>query len=736
MPRSAIGIGLLALAARATLMALESGLTYDGTYYLRQAARLASGEFHWGGFPPGYPLAILAAQTALRDAELAARVVSLLAGVASVVIFYLGTWRLLGARVAALASVVLALHPELLRASTLVLSESFYILLVLVAVVAWERRAWAASLALGLAFLCRPEALLLLGGLPVAHWLRDRKLPGRGWWIGFVIAATYSVIVSWKLGHVVVSPKQGQLDVDGDVLMRLWATLRATHAVFPLILLPGALWIGLRHRLEWLVPCGYLLFLPLYDVHIQQRMLLPALPFLAALSAAWLSWLAPIVRRVALMASGVLLVVGVTPTLKTFGSDGVLTPRAREIGAALRPHLSFEDRVAGRFPFVPFYAGAGFVRLPLAAYDIAVDSIVGMGATHLIVLESEVTNITPQLKPLFDDAAFTAAEGRLQPVAWVDEPAGNRAILYKMRRPDLALSLAPVVRDDVQGMAWLGEDLVVATRTGLDLLPVAPEAAAPDAAGAQRLVPGSVRDPAASADGRRLAFVRIEGPHTMLAVYDADTGEFASFDATGPHEPTSPTFVNSYVLYVRTTPPHGLKVLQPQTGVLRDVKLQGLEGSEATPLAVTARDRDIAVTYVRARPGNRMRRVIATASWPARPSGSGVIELPGRWATELSLADDHVAWLPGKGRVLASIAIGVLDAEGDVARLMTSIAVVYSNAAYRRLSFDFVNVRRPTRRGERIAFLSGKGDLRVTWLDPENAQLPQVRVFDSVHSAP
>jgi hypothetical protein len=735
MPRSVIGIGLLALAARAALVAFESGLTYDGTYYLRQAARLASGDYQWVGFPPGYPLAILAMQAAVRDAELAARVVSLVTGVATVVVFHIGTRRALGGRLAALASLVLALHPELVRASSVVLSESLYVFLVLVAVVSCERHAWAASLALGLAFLCRPEALLLLGVLPAALWLRDRKRPVGAWLIGFVFVAAYSVMVSRAIGHFVISPKLGQLDVDGDVLTRLWVTLRSTHAVFPLILLPGAVWIGARRRLEWLVPCAYVPLLALYDIHVQQRMLLPALPFLVALSAVWLSHLASTPRRVALIGSGVLLILGLAPALKTFGTGAVLTPRAREIGTALQPHLRFNDRVAGRFPFVSYYAGAGFVRLPLAAYDVAVDSIAAMGATHLLVLENEVTNITPQLRPLFEDAVFTAAEGRLHAVAWVDEPPGNRAILYQMREPDLSVSRAPVVRSGAQGVAWLGDDLVVASRAGLDLLPVPPGSPAPDVSRAQRLVPGSVRDPAASADGRRLAFVRVEEPHTMLAVYDAATGEFVSFDSTGPHEPVSPTFVDSFVLYVRTTPPRGLQLLQLRTGVVRDVTLKGLEGAAATPLAVTARDHDVAITYVRA-PATGRRRVIATATWPATLPGSGAIELPGLWASELSLTNDHVAWLPGDRRVLASIAIGLLDDEGNVTRYMTSIAVVYSSALYRRLSFDFDNVRRPARRDTRIAFLSGDGDVRATWLDPDNARIPRVRVYESVVSEP
>ena len=736
MSRNAWWLTFIAFAARAALMAFESGLTYDGTYYLRQAARLATGDFQWVGFPPGYPAAIWGLGSIVGDPELAARIVSLIAGTATVGVFHAWARRAVGTRAAVVASLVLALHPDLVRAGSAVLSESLYVLFVVAGVVWCERRAWAASLALGIAFLCRPEALLVLVGLPAVLALGNRRAPGAAWLLGLGVVALYSSMTSRAVGHFVISPKQGQLDLGVDVLSRLWTMLHMTHAVFPLVLLPGAIWIGVRARRVWLVPCLYLLVLPLYDIHIQQRLLLPALPFLILMAAFWLQRVAPLTRRVTLGVALVLLGLGTFATLESFGSAGVVTSRAREIGAELAAHLGFDDRVAGRFPFVAYYAGAGFARLPLAAYPALMDSVIAMGATHLLVLESEMRDITPQLRPLFDDAIFTAAEGRLHATAWVDEPPGHRAILYRMRQPDISAKSAPVVQRAVQGATWLHDDLVVAGPHGLDLLPVPAGARAPDTTRVMHLTHGPALDPAASADGQRIAFVRVDDDRAEIAVFDLETQRLQGFESTADDAPVSPTFVGHSILYVRRAEPGGLRLLDPESGNRREVGLQGLASLEARPLAVTARDGNVAITYVRSEPRDALQRVIATATWPQPIPATGSIELPGDWATEQSLADDNLAWLPGQRRVLASIAIRLLDHDGNATDVIPSIAVVHSSAVYRRLSYDLDRVRRPVRRASRIAFIAGDGDLHVGWLDPGNAQIPRTRVYDSVLTAP
>ena len=56
--QSSLIVTVVTLGARVVAFLLLPGLTYDGTYYLRQAERLASFEYQLEGFPPGYPFAL------------------------------------------------------------------------------------------------------------------------------------------------------------------------------------------------------------------------------------------------------------------------------------------------------------------------------------------------------------------------------------------------------------------------------------------------------------------------------------------------------------------------------------------------------------------------------------------------------------------------------------------------------------------------------------------------------
>ena len=58
MSGATILVTLVALVARLVVWVLRPGLTYDGTYYLRQAERLFHGDYPLVGFPPGYPLIV------------------------------------------------------------------------------------------------------------------------------------------------------------------------------------------------------------------------------------------------------------------------------------------------------------------------------------------------------------------------------------------------------------------------------------------------------------------------------------------------------------------------------------------------------------------------------------------------------------------------------------------------------------------------------------------------------
>ena len=741
---------LAALVVRMGIWALRPGLTYDGTYYLRQAERIFHLDFQVIGVPPGYPLVVTFVRLLAGDFELAGRLVSLVSGIATVGLFAVWARRHLSPRLAMAATLVLALHPEVARNSVEIMSEPLYILCVIAGVMVLEkRRDSAAGALLGFAFLVRPEALVLLvGGAAWRLWewrqsaagthqaepsksrdlaTRRETFPWRFLVLGFLPVVAYSAITSQAVGHLVLTPKQGQFDIDADVWERLWLTLGYLHSVFPVVLLPGALWLGWRtHRLLLLglVP---LLSLPFFTIHIQPRLLLPLLPFLLVLGLAWVMRLRRTTQRLVLAIAAILLCWGAAPIFLDLPHAGIVTPYDKALGTQLDAHLQFDDRVASRFPFVPYYAGAGFVRVPNLSYLETMESLVADRATHLLLLEHEVIDMVPQLRQLFDDASFVTAESRLRFVTSLSPPAGPRAILYRFHTPPLASS--QLVDSMAIAAIWLGNDLVCAGRDGK----VRRISASADADSS--LVPGGLslvtnaRGLCASADGRRVAFVQQLDGSTRLAEVDLTTAALHVHAATAADMPGSPCYVGDALLYVRGAGSGGLRVLEPD-GRVRAVYLEGLTSGEAQPLFVAARGRELVITFIQPKRQLDSHRIVVTAGWPAVAPADTAVVLPGRWALQLSLADDGVTWLPDADRLVASVAILEVNEEGGVTGTFATLAVFDSDGRLRTLGYGLDNPRRPALGPGHIVFLTAGADLRTAAFEPDDLQIPEARVFD------
>ncbi len=161
----ALGLGLRLLrVARAPLM------HPDGPAYLGLAGALLRGDLLTvlgGYYSPAYPATIAALAATGLPVELAGRLAAALAGVAALPLVHAATRRLLGARAAAVAVLVAAVHPALVKASADVLPETLAGALLL----AWFVRLHGARDAgalgsagalAGAAYLARPEAALLV----------------------------------------------------------------------------------------------------------------------------------------------------------------------------------------------------------------------------------------------------------------------------------------------------------------------------------------------------------------------------------------------------------------------------------------------------------------------------------------------------------------------------------------------------------------------------------------------
>jgi 4-amino-4-deoxy-L-arabinose transferase-like glycosyltransferase len=213
--------------------AYAHGVTIDseGAEYARIAENLLAGRGYVGlfdngvqlNFPPLYPVLIAALSLPIGDPELAARLINLLFGIALVVPMFQIADRMYGRRTAMVVGILTSLHPVLVARSISTYAEGPYLTLVMLAaawVMRWmeEPRVTSAALAglwLGLAYLTRPEAFLLVGALAAAagvSWLAHRRrttLTGVGALVGVfaLVASPYVAFLTAETGRLRIEAK-------------------------------------------------------------------------------------------------------------------------------------------------------------------------------------------------------------------------------------------------------------------------------------------------------------------------------------------------------------------------------------------------------------------------------------------------------------------------------------------------------------------------------------------------
>jgi 4-amino-4-deoxy-L-arabinose transferase-like glycosyltransferase len=221
---AAILLGALLLRAL-LLIHFQGTIDTEGAEYARIAQNILAGRGYVGiatpgtelMFPPLFPLLIAGVTLLVGDAELAARLISVVMGALLVVPMQLLSARLYGRRAGQLAAILVAIHPLLVRLSTTAYCESTYMTLVLTAAYLalrcrdrGQRHVFAAAgLVLGLAYLTRPEAFLypfLLTGvvlLPIGGAARGRlRALAPRWCIALLVFAVLSApYIAW-LSHM------------------------------------------------------------------------------------------------------------------------------------------------------------------------------------------------------------------------------------------------------------------------------------------------------------------------------------------------------------------------------------------------------------------------------------------------------------------------------------------------------------------------------------------------------
>jgi 4-amino-4-deoxy-L-arabinose transferase-like glycosyltransferase len=229
----------------------------EGAEYARMAENLVAGRFGVGlledgintAIPPLYPLLIGGVSLVVGNAELAGRLISLLAGLGLVAAVYLLTRRIFDERTAIVAGALVALHPVLVALSVSVFSESLALCLLFVgayfATGAMQNgslpHAAAAGLAFGLGSQTRPEAIAFAGVASVfvcGSVLRRR----RGWLpalragalplvLAILIAVPYTVYLSRLAGHFQWEGKSAVIEILNARMRKGMSYAEASHGL-------------------------------------------------------------------------------------------------------------------------------------------------------------------------------------------------------------------------------------------------------------------------------------------------------------------------------------------------------------------------------------------------------------------------------------------------------------------------------------------------------------------------
>ncbi|MBI4564512.1 MAG: glycosyltransferase family 39 protein [Planctomycetes bacterium] len=184
----------IALAHRVIIAAWTTTVVTDGAYYLAMARAFAEGPFDraldsFAGIHPLYPWLVALAGAVLGNLETAAYAVSILVASAAIVPLFFLIRAVWDERIALWTCFVYAIHPVLAIETCDVVNTGLFLALVIGSLgflgLAFTSHRWAwhglAGLCAGLAYLTRPEGIILGLFFAAAIMLGAVRAPGRSW---------------------------------------------------------------------------------------------------------------------------------------------------------------------------------------------------------------------------------------------------------------------------------------------------------------------------------------------------------------------------------------------------------------------------------------------------------------------------------------------------------------------------------------------------------------------------
>ena len=165
---------LLALVIRIYSIQFYDVISTDGTTYATVAKQILTGNFNGVAISGIYPVLIAVAGLAIKDMELAGRIVSIIFGTALIIPLYLLGKELFSRKTAVLACTIVIVHPGFVWFSCEVMTQSAYVTIQLAGTyLIWHlfskptfKTGILAGALVGITYMTRPEGLLLFFALP------------------------------------------------------------------------------------------------------------------------------------------------------------------------------------------------------------------------------------------------------------------------------------------------------------------------------------------------------------------------------------------------------------------------------------------------------------------------------------------------------------------------------------------------------------------------------------------
>ena len=442
-----ITLVLVGLLVRLPFLRAFYLVSYDGTYYINQARSILAGAYQPNVFPIGYPVFIALLTPVTGDGVRAAQVVSVLAGIGSLFVFFLLCKRLMSRTHAVVACLIFAATPLFIHMTTTTMSESLATFWVLLGLLLFAvERDFYAGLCLGAASITRPETLAIAGILTLLRLRRPRRMFrfAAGCALVYFIGVT---IESLGRGQIMLLRKSslfGSGAVD-NILREEWIEFDGKEKVIEELVrenaetsivlyylrrLPGEILLLLRHVMPALFALAlygiwkkrhfalalfapFAIF-PLFTLRSEARFLYPYLPGIILFAFIGLESLrADRWRKYLYIVIGIFLVAG-----WWINREQVLKPVSsgyrwtKEGGVHMSPRITPGATFADRKPYLAFYAGGEYVEIPTAPYEDVMNYLYTQDIEFLVLHEKTIERFRPHLLPLLFDRPVINGELR------------------------------------------------------------------------------------------------------------------------------------------------------------------------------------------------------------------------------------------------------------------------------------------------------------------------------------